>query len=191
VGSGDCRSFSSITYGRRRAGLEKARRACRLEGKVAAQGAVRSFAISEPAMCLRFGSFHGGAHHEESPSRLCQRQKWQSNSYWRDADPFWQGQMSSSYSPGEKIFGQARRNDLQEGNDSLIPRQKLLIDVRFTPRKRTFAPDVGDVCFCAKSGLMHRSISICVLVTNPHTTCRAARVLKRSADNLGNPYRCP
>jgi hypothetical protein len=59
------------------------------------------------------------------------------------------------------------------------------------PRKRTFAPDVGDVCFCAKSGLMHRSISICVLVTNPHTTCRAARVLKRSADNLGNPYRCP
>src|SRR5262249_27443352 len=50
------------------------------------------------------------------------------------------------------------------------------------PQKRTLVEP-------AKSRQVHRSISTCALVADPHTTCRAARVLKRSADNLGNPCR--
>jgi hypothetical protein len=57
------------------------------------------------------------------------------------------------------------------------------------PPKADIAECDRHVRFVPKADKVHRSISTCVLATDPHTTCRAARVLKRSADNIENPCR--
>jgi hypothetical protein len=74
------------------------------------------------------------------------------------------------------------------GRDARAGISLMSRDVRFTPESRHRSAS-WQCPLCAKSRQVHLSISTCALVTSPHTTCRAARVLKRSPDNLGNPCR--